>query len=99
MTFEHLPTTRNITWITAVDSRRMWADFLQKLDFYQRTHAVGQEGLPGLSSVVLITDSWRRVLGLLSIVQPRTKVCTTCRCALSGRRCVEEDRSLFQNSP
>lgn len=28
-----------ITWITSVDSARMWDDFLQKLDAYQRTHA------------------------------------------------------------
>jgi purine nucleosidase len=43
MIFEHVPTGKTITWITAVDSKRMWADFLEKLEAYQRTHAVGQE--------------------------------------------------------
>jgi inosine-uridine nucleoside N-ribohydrolase len=43
MTFEHVPTGKTITWITAVDSKRMWADFLEKLEAYQRTHAVGHE--------------------------------------------------------
>jgi purine nucleosidase len=28
------------TWITSVDSRRMWADFTDKLGVYQRTHRV-----------------------------------------------------------
>jgi len=42
MTFEHAPTDKKITWITAVDSKRMWTDFLTKLETYQRTHAVGQ---------------------------------------------------------
>jgi purine nucleosidase len=30
----------SITWITSVDSKRMWADFVEKLDAYQRTHRV-----------------------------------------------------------
>jgi purine nucleosidase len=29
-----------MTWITRVDSRRMWADFLGRLDRFQATHAV-----------------------------------------------------------
>ncbi|HLV96072.1 MAG TPA: nucleoside hydrolase [Candidatus Acidoferrales bacterium] len=29
-----------VTWITSVDSKRMWADFTEKLDFYQSTHRV-----------------------------------------------------------
>jgi len=43
MSFEHAQTDRTITWITSVDEKRLWADFLSKLDKYQRTHAVGQE--------------------------------------------------------
>jgi purine nucleosidase len=38
--FDHPPTSASITWITRVDSRRMWADFLQRLDEYQATHDV-----------------------------------------------------------
>ena len=41
--FEHPQTNKTITWITAVDEKRLWADFVAKLDAYQRTHAVGQE--------------------------------------------------------
>ena len=33
-------TGKTITWITNVDSSRLWADFLQKLDGFQRTHAI-----------------------------------------------------------
>jgi purine nucleosidase len=44
LTFDHRPTEETITWITAVDSKRMWADFVEKLDTYQRTHAVGPVG-------------------------------------------------------
>jgi purine nucleosidase len=40
MSFEQVNTSQQITWITAVDSQRMWADFLQKLESYQRSHAV-----------------------------------------------------------
>lgn len=40
MVFEHLDTSRSITWITAVDSKRMWADFVEKLDTFERSHAV-----------------------------------------------------------
>ncbi|MBV9083000.1 MAG: nucleoside hydrolase [Acidobacteriaceae bacterium] len=29
------------TWITGVDSKRLWNDFVEKLDAYQRTHAMG----------------------------------------------------------
>lgn len=39
--FDHPQTKRTITWITAVDQKRMWEDFVTKLDAYQRTHAVG----------------------------------------------------------
>jgi inosine-uridine nucleoside N-ribohydrolase len=41
--FDHPQTNKTITWITAVDEKRLWADFVAKLDIYQRTHAVGQE--------------------------------------------------------
>lgn len=40
LAFEKTNTTQTITWVTAVDSKRMWDDFTQKLDLYQRTHAV-----------------------------------------------------------
>jgi hypothetical protein len=40
--FEHPQRDRTITWITGMDEKRMWADFVTKLDAYQRTHAVGQ---------------------------------------------------------
>jgi len=39
--FDHPQTERTITWITAVDQKRMWTDFITNLDMYQRTHAVG----------------------------------------------------------
>jgi inosine-uridine nucleoside N-ribohydrolase len=42
LTFEHPRTNRTITWITVVDEKRLWADFVAKLDMYQRTHAIGQ---------------------------------------------------------
>jgi purine nucleosidase len=32
-----------ITWITKVDSGRLWRDFIEKIDVYQRTHAVKPE--------------------------------------------------------
>lgn len=40
-------TDRKITWITSVDSKRMWADFLKRLDDYQQTHAVQPAPVPG----------------------------------------------------
>lgn len=40
MNFEHPATQEKITWITSVDSKRMWADFLARLDAYQATHAI-----------------------------------------------------------
>jgi purine nucleosidase len=42
MVFDHVTTQGTITWITGLDSKRMWADFVEKLDAYQRTHSVGQ---------------------------------------------------------
>ena len=41
--FGYPQTNKTITWITAVDEKRLWADFIAKLDFYQRSHAVGQD--------------------------------------------------------
>ena len=41
LSFEQMNTNKTITWITSVDSRSMWADFITRLDEYQRTHAVG----------------------------------------------------------
>lgn len=50
MTFDHSSTNREITWITAVDASKMWADFLERLDGFQRTHAVARHpGPPRLS--------------------------------------------------
>ncbi len=40
LAFEKTDTNKTITWITAIDSNRMWSDFAQKLDYYQSTHAV-----------------------------------------------------------
>jgi purine nucleosidase len=40
LSFEQLKTDKTITWITEVDSARMWADFITRLDQYQRSHAV-----------------------------------------------------------
>jgi inosine-uridine nucleoside N-ribohydrolase len=34
-----------IQWITHVDSQRLWTDFLKKLDFYERTHAIAAAGM------------------------------------------------------
>lgn len=36
MTFDHPETTRTITWITETDSTKLWADFIQRLNAYQR---------------------------------------------------------------
>jgi purine nucleosidase len=41
-TFDHIQTKKSITWITAVDEKRLWVDFVEKLDIYQQTHAVGR---------------------------------------------------------
>ncbi len=43
MSFDHAKTGKDITWITDVDEKRMWADFLKKLDYHQQTHAVRSE--------------------------------------------------------
>jgi inosine-uridine nucleoside N-ribohydrolase len=40
LAFEKTGTNQTISWITRVDSGRMWDDFARKLDYYQSTHAV-----------------------------------------------------------
>jgi purine nucleosidase len=40
--FDRRATNKTITWITNLDSNRLWADFLKKLDDFQRTHAVAE---------------------------------------------------------
>lgn len=40
LSFEKTNSNRTISWITSVDSKRMWDDFASKLDTYQSTHAV-----------------------------------------------------------
>lgn len=46
MHFDHVKTSRTITWITGVNSKRLWVDFLSKLDTYQRTHKLSTECAP-----------------------------------------------------
>lgn len=46
MSFEHPATARTITWVTALDSARMWTDFTEKLDRYQRTHRMDTASSP-----------------------------------------------------
>lgn len=36
----------SVSWITSVDSKRLWANFLEKLDRYQRTHAIAGPQVP-----------------------------------------------------
>jgi purine nucleosidase len=40
LSFQQFPTEKTITWITSVDSARLWPDFVNKLDEYERTHVV-----------------------------------------------------------
>jgi hypothetical protein len=40
LSFTSGPSGKTITWITGVDSKALWADFLRQLDAYQRTHAI-----------------------------------------------------------
>jgi inosine-uridine nucleoside N-ribohydrolase len=41
LSFEKTNRNAKLTWITSVDSARLWNDFAAKLDAYQRTHATG----------------------------------------------------------
>jgi purine nucleosidase len=45
MNFEPGQAGKTITWVTTIDAARMWPDFIQKLDTYQRTHRV-EDSLP-----------------------------------------------------
>ena len=40
MSFSQRETQGKVVWITQVDSKRLWGDFLKKLDLYQRKHAI-----------------------------------------------------------
>jgi purine nucleosidase len=40
MVFEHPATGENITWITSVDSKRLWTEFVGRLDDFTRAHGV-----------------------------------------------------------
>lgn len=42
LSFEQVKTDRTIIWVTSIDASRMWADFVAKLDEYERTHAIPQ---------------------------------------------------------
>lgn len=44
-TFEPGEAGKTVTWITDVDEKRMWDDFLSLLDEYQRTNQVSHTGL------------------------------------------------------
>jgi inosine-uridine nucleoside N-ribohydrolase len=37
---------KTITWIMAVDSKRLWSDFLDKLDAFERRHEINKEDVP-----------------------------------------------------
>lgn len=43
MRFSHAATDRKITWITEIDSQRLWKDFFDKLDAYEATHSLPSE--------------------------------------------------------
>lgn len=45
MQFAPGPPGETITWITSVDSSRLWADFVAKLDAYQRRHRTVSSGM------------------------------------------------------
>lgn len=39
LAFEQVNTEKTAIWVTSIDSARLWADFIAKLDQYERTHA------------------------------------------------------------
>lgn len=45
MMFESVQTNKTVIWITDVDEKRMWAEYLNLLDDYQRRHAMGRASL------------------------------------------------------
>jgi purine nucleosidase len=48
MNFEPGQAGKTITWVTGINSARMWPDFIQKLDAYQRSHRVEDSVPPSL---------------------------------------------------
>jgi len=40
MIFEHPTTDSTITWVTSVDSKRLWTEFVARMDDFTRTHTV-----------------------------------------------------------
>jgi purine nucleosidase len=42
LAFAQVKADKTITWVTSIDSARLWADFIAKLDEYERTHAIPQ---------------------------------------------------------
>jgi len=46
LSFQKTGSDKKITWITNVDSSRLWEDFAKRLDYYQSTHAVGLTTCP-----------------------------------------------------
>ncbi len=40
LSFEPGKTGGDITWITKVDSAKLWSDFVERIDAYQQTHAI-----------------------------------------------------------
>lgn len=40
LSFEQVKTDKTMNWVTSIDSTAMWADFVAKLDQYERTHAL-----------------------------------------------------------
>jgi len=42
LSFEQIKTEKTISWVMSIDSERMWADFIEKLDQYERTHVIAQ---------------------------------------------------------
>ena len=46
--FDRLDSNRTITWITHVDSKRMWADFAQRVDSTE----LPQTASPGCNTLV-----------------------------------------------
>jgi purine nucleosidase len=43
LSFEPGKSQTQITWITKVDSARLWKDFLARIDLYQQTHAIAAQ--------------------------------------------------------
>ncbi len=41
LTFTTGNKAKTVTWITGIDSNKLWADFIEKLDEYQRSHSPG----------------------------------------------------------